>query len=86
MEKKPLPVGKMAAAALSAAVVIALVGLWIFGVLIPLVRVTAGEAFAVGILVIYVLGSLAVAVGVVAALCQRVRELRSGEEEEARRY
>ena len=39
-----------------------------------------------GFLVVYALAVGAIIAGVVAALCQRLREIRGGEEEDARKY
>lgn len=41
---------------------------------------------AVGVVVLYVVVSAAVIVGVLAALRQRLREIKGGEEDEARKY
>lgn len=40
----------------------------------------------IGIMLVYVLGAFAVAVGVVVAMIQRVKEVQGGEEDEAKRY
>ena len=42
--------------------------------------------FAVMLLMLYVCGILAVIFGILAALKQRLEEIESGEEEEARKY
>ena len=44
------------------------------------------DAFATGAVVLCALVYLAIAVGVVAALIQRWREIKRGEEDEARKY
>ncbi|MGE4276305.1 MAG: hypothetical protein AB7E30_03895 [Lawsonibacter sp.] len=44
------------------------------------------EAFETGLVVVYALVFLAIAVGVVVALIQRWREVRGGEEDEAEKY
>lgn len=44
------------------------------------------QGFATGFVVVYVLLLLAVAVGVIAALVQRWREVKGGEEDEAKKY
>lgn len=44
------------------------------------------DAFAAGIVAVYALLFLAVAAGVTAALVQRWKEVRRGEEDEARKY
>ena len=63
------------------------------GVMLLLVLAAAAEmaGTAAGLLDLVALGlclllGLAVAVGVLAALCQRLREIRGGEEEDARKY
>ena len=45
-----------------------------------------GGPFAAGVIVLSALLCLAVAVGVIAALIQRWREVKKGEEDEARKY
>lgn len=44
------------------------------------------EPFATGVILFSAFIYLAVAVGVVVALCQRWREIQGGEEDEARKY
>ena len=41
---------------------------------------------AVGIMILYAAGSVAVIGGVVAAMVQRLREIRRGEEADAKKY
>lgn len=45
-----------------------------------------GDIVALPILLIYVLVGLAIIVGIIVALHQRMKEIDSGEEEEARKY
>lgn len=45
-----------------------------------------GDGLVIGIVVVYALVFLAIAAGVVAALVQRWREVRGGEEDEAKKY
>lgn len=73
--------------AIISAVVIALLLLSYLGVLLYAVLIENMEELAVAvILVVYVLLILAVLVGIFAALYQRIKELNSGEEEDARKY
>ena len=82
MEKK----SKKRVAVIAALVVIALMTVYLVAIIIPLVRVSLGESVAIGILVIYGAVILASMVGVTLALRQRLKEIESGEEDEAKRY
>ena len=82
MEKK----SKKTVAVIAALVMIALMTLYLVGIVIPLVRECLGEAVAMGILVIYAVVILTSIVGVTLALRQRLKEIESGEEDEAKRY
>ena len=82
MEKK----SKKRVAVIAALVVIALMTLYLVGIVIPLVRETMGVGIAVTILVIYGAVILAGILGVTLALKQRLKEIESGEEDEAKRY
>ena len=82
MEKK----SKKRVAVIATLVVIALMTLYLVGIVIPLVRETMGVGIAVTILVIYGTIILASMVGVTLALRQRLKEIESGEEDEAKRY
>ena len=82
MEKK----SKKRVAVIAALVMIALMTLYLVGIVIPLVRETIGEAVAVAILVLYGAIILVSIVGVTIALRQRLKEIESGEEDEAKRY
>lgn len=80
--------GKLLGAAASALViavpVLALAGLllcFVSGVLS-----TGGYRLAAGILLLYAIPLLAVVVGIFAALHQRWKEVKGGEEDEARKY
>ena len=44
------------------------------------------DTIAVGIMALYALAGIAVIAGVLAAMVQRLRELKRGEEEDARQY
>jgi len=69
-----------------ASVVIGLLGIILATVLFLLIGETYGELLAVGFLLIY--GGLIVAVilGVLLALRQRLKEIKGGEEEDAKQY
>ena len=78
--------GKKVAPLLCAAVVVVFLGLFLGALLLPLLDVGSGDGGAVVILILYALVLLAVIVGVVIALIQRLREIERGEEEDARKY
>ena len=82
MEKK----SKKRVAIIAALVVIALMTLYLVAIIVPLVRASLGESVAIGILVIYGALILASIAGVTLALKQRLKEIESGEEDEAKRY
>ena len=71
---------------LCAAVVIAIAAFYLAVVVYPLLGECYGEAVALGILVLYGLVILAVIVGVLLALRQRLKEIEGGEEEDAKQY
>lgn len=71
---------------LCAVVVIAVLGIFLGTILMPLISELAGALFAVGFLLVYGGVIIAVIVGVIVALNQRLREIESGEEEEAKKY
>ena len=77
---------KKRAAILSAAVIVGLLGIVIATVLVPLAREAYGDGIAIGFLVVYGLVLVAVIVGVLAALGQRLKEIEGGEEEDAKKY
>ena len=74
------------AAILCAAVVVGLLGLFLAAILFPLIGEACGEAVAMGFLLVYGLAIVAVIVGVLVALRQRLREIKGGEEDEAKKY
>ena len=82
MEKK----SKKRVAVIAALVMIALMTLYLVGIVIPLVRETMGVGIAVTMLVIYGAVILAGILGVSLALKQRLKEIEGGEEDEAKRY
>ena len=77
---------KKRASIFSAVVVITILAVFLGFILFPLFNEMAGMLFAAMLLLLYAVGILAVIVGVIAALSQRLRELDNGEEEEARKY
>ena len=64
----------------------AVLGIFLGMILMPLISELAGALFAVGFLLVYGGVIIAVIVGVIVALNQRLREIESGEEEEAKKY
>ena len=73
-------------AILCAAVVVGLLGLFLAAILFPLIGQAVGEVVAVGFLLVYGLVIVAVIVGVLVALRQRLKEIKGGEEDEAKKY
>ena len=73
-------------AILSAVVIITILAVFVGCILFPLISEMAGIFFAAVLLLFYAGGIVAVIFGVIAALRQRLREIESGEEEEARKY
>lgn len=77
---------KKRASILSAVVIIAILAVFVGFILFPLISEMGGLLFAVMILLVYAGGIVAVIFGILAALRQRLREIESGEEEEAKQY
>lgn len=78
---------KKRGAAYAAAAVIAIVLLYLIAIVIAFSTVSKEEAFAVmGIGGVYAIVLLAIVLGVLFALRQRLKEIDSGEEEEAAKY
>lgn len=69
-----------------AAMIIAILGIFLATILFPLIGEAYGELLAVGFLLIYGGLIVAVIVGVIAALRQRLKEIEGGEEEDAKQY
>ena len=69
-----------------AIVMIALLGIYLAAVIFPLLGASYGEAVAVGILIVFALVIIAVIVGILIALRQRLKEIEGGEEDEAKQY
>ena len=75
------------AAAIAALVMVIFFGLILLGLLSALEETAVfGVPLATAFLVIYALVVLAMILGVIAALRQRLRELKGGEEDEAKKY
>ena len=70
----------------SAVVIIAILAVFVGFILFPLISEMGGMLFAVMVLLLYAGGIVAVIFGILAALKQRLDELESGEEEEAKKY
>ena len=77
---------KKRASILCAVVIITLLAVFVGCILFPLLSEMSGIFFAAVLLLFYAGGIVAVIFGVIAALRQRLREIESGEEEEARKY
>ena len=77
---------KKRGAVISAVIIITILAVFVGFILFPLISEMGGMLFAVILLMLYVAGILAVIFGVIAALKERLEEIESGEEEEARKY
>ncbi len=77
---------KKRGAVISAVIIISILAVFVGFILFPLISEMGGMLFAVILLMLYVAGILAVIFGVIAALKERLEEIESGEEEEARKY
>jgi len=77
---------KKKAPIICAAVVIAFLGIFLATILFPLIGEVYGELLALGFLLIYGALIVAVIVGVIAALRQRLQEIEGGEEDDAKQY
>lgn len=86
MRKETGRSGKRAAAVVSAAVMVTLMLLTLAAALWPLPYLGEGAGAALALLAVYALVPLAVVAGVIAALVQRLREIRGGEEDDAKKY
>ena len=69
-----------------ALVVIALMLVYLAVIMYGIIGEAKGEALATGFLLIYGAVIIAVIVGVILALRQRLREIEGGEEEDAKKY
>ena len=77
---------KKRGAVISAVIIITLLAVFVGCILFPLISEMGGVFFAVMLLMLYIAGILAVIFGILAALKQRLDEIESGEEEEAKKY
>lgn len=77
---------KRKAPVICAALVIAVLAFYLLAVICPLLGDACHDALGIGFLALYFLMICAVAVGILLALRQRLREIRGGEEEEAAKY
>ena len=77
---------KRAAPIACALVAVVLLALVLAVLVVPLVGASYGDRVALVVLGVYALVVLAVIGGVLAALFQRLREIRGGEEEDAKQY
>ena len=77
---------KKRGAVISAVIIIVVLAVFVGFILFPLISEMGGVFFAVMLLLLYVGGILAVIFGILAALKQRLEEIESGEEEEAKKY
>ena len=77
---------KKRGAVISAVIIIVVLAVFVGFILFPLVSEMGGVFFAVMLLLLYIAGILAVIFGILAALKQRLEEIESGEEEEAKKY
>ena len=77
---------KKRGAVISAVIIIVVLAVFVGFILFPLISEMGGVFFAVMLLMLYVGGILAVIFGILAALKQRLEEIESGEEEEAKKY
>ena len=73
-------------AILSAVVIITILAVFVGCILFPLISEMAGMFFAAMLLLFYTGSIIAVIFGIIAALRQRLQEIESGEEEEAKKY
>lgn len=71
---------------ISAVVIIAILGIYLAAFLYPVVGEALGDTIGVVFLIVYGLFIVAVIVGVLAALRQRLKEIEGGEEEDAKKY
>ena len=77
---------KKRGAIVSAVIIITMLAVFVGCILFPLISEMGGVFFAVMLLMLYIAGILAVIFGIIAALKQRLEEIESGEEEEAKKY
>ena len=71
---------------LCAVIAIALLAICIGVIIFPLLGANYGDAAAVGFLLIYIIILVAIIIGILIALRQRLKEIKGGEEEDAKQY
>ena len=77
---------KKKAPIICAVVMIGLLGILLGIMIYPLFNESHGELAKIGIIIVYALLIVAIIVGVLIALKQRLKEIESGEEENAKKY
>ena len=77
---------KKKAPIICAVIMIGFLSLVLGAIVYPILNETNGKLAAIGIIIVYGLFILATIVGVFIALKQRLREIESGEEEDAKIY
>jgi len=77
---------KKLAPVLCALVIVAIAAVYLAIALIPLITDLFAPALAIGFCILYAGIALAVIIGVLLALRQRLQEIREGEEEDASQY
>lgn len=78
--------GKKKAAILIASVAVAILGVILIAIFLPLLGLTSDALPLIGLVLIYGALIAAVIIGVLLALCQRLQEIEGGEEEDAKKY
>jgi len=77
---------KKKAPIICAIIVISLLSIFLATILLPLIGEVYGEMLALGFLLIYGALIIAVILGILFALRQRLKEIEGGEEEDAKKY
>ena len=77
---------KKLAPSLCAALVIAGAAAWLGAVIYPVLTSMLADSAAIAAIIVYGCGIVAVIVGVVIALIQRLKEIEGGEEDAAAKY
>lgn len=77
---------KKIAPILCAAIVIGILAIYLAILAVPMIEAAYGEALVIGFVLVYGGLILAAIFGVITALRQRLQEIESGEEEDAKQY
>ena len=77
---------KKKAPIICAVIMIGLLGILLGIIIYPMLNEANGELAAIGIIIVYGILILAMIVGIILALKQRLKEIESGEEEDAKKY